>query len=196
MVNRLTSLTVLAVVIALIGACRKMKSDFAMPPGATAPWPPATEQELEDIETKLGVRLPPEYRQFLAEINGLNSGYPILAVSHYNDRAHCEDFYDLCVLYTVSPSSHTEARLLECQDDYGFSKRVPKRFMIIGRSFGEDQFCISLSGHDRGWVYHWYKLDAEPEQWETNSEEFLTPLAKSFNTFWSRIVAPPESHWK
>jgi len=45
---------------------------------ATTPDKPATEQQLEDVERSIGVRLPPSYRAFLREFGGGTYGYIVV----------------------------------------------------------------------------------------------------------------------
>lgn len=198
-ISRLASVAAVCIALALPGAegCSKMRTNkFSIPRGAKTPYMPATEDEINEIEERLGVRLPQDYRDFLLTVGGLQSSYPILGVETYNARAKRNQLEDLQVLWTASKNADEFVYLLNRQADFEFDTRVPKRFIAIGRTFGEDQYCMSLSGPDRGHVYQWFRYDGELDEEEKKSERWLFHISNSFRTFWDRIRVSTEDDWK
>jgi len=178
--------------------CSKMGGNrFKVPHGAYAPYDKATEEEVREIEVGRHIRLPEDYRQFLLQVNGIRMADELsqLVFSLRDPKGGTIRKFDVYELYTVSKNAKEVDRILERQHDYHFDVRVPNRFLLIGRTSGPEQICISLSGPDCGAVYYWSAPDVPSwEEAERNSEEWLTFLAPNFSEYWSLLrLWQPES---
>lgn len=166
---------------------------FPIPQGVKRPWKPATEEEVQELEQKLGTRLPEDYRAFLKTVNGIKAYNPVLVVPVPNPRR--KEFSLLVKLFTVSREADPIENLLEEQTDYRFNERVPKRFLNIGSNWGVGGYCISLSGPDSGQVYLWSPPDTTIDV-ELDSEDYLLLIASSFHEFWSKARIERENDFE
>jgi hypothetical protein len=173
------------ILLVAIEGCSKMASaPFSVPPEIEHPWNPATEVDVQEVERKLGVRFPDDYREFLMSINGIIGEHDHLVVYEDDDA----DPWYVRGLHSISPDAPDYVRLLDRQHDCRFDVRAPKRLVVIGRTLGWDLICMSVSGRDRGCVYGWYEPEVDiPSQLEPDSMDHLSLLGGTFREFWSKL---------
>jgi len=167
---------------------RTSNSGFIVPEGVEHPWKPATEQEVREVESKLGMPLPDDYRGFLKTVNGVWAVSPMLEIPMKTRNGEDDEPWVVGKLYSISKDAEEHDFLLSHQQAYQFDQRVPKRFIIIGGTFGTDQICMSLAEPDRGKVFYWVPSgEGNEEPWEENTTKYLWPAASSFREFWSKL---------
>jgi len=166
--------------------------DFTALQGVERSYKPATENEVRDVERKLGVRFPDDYRDFLKSINGISSISDNTSVDlevPMKTRIGTDDEpWAINSLYSISSVAEPHDQLIAYQQAYRFNKRVPERYVIIGGTFGPDKLCLSCAAPDHGKVYFWLPDDGSNEQTsEEPTVKGLWPAADSFLEFWSKL---------
>ncbi len=140
------------------------------------PYGPLSEESLRKLERKIGVMLPPDYREFLRRYNGGRpepDGFWIEKGS-YSSGVH--QFYGL----------HDGPAWLSI-DTYAGPERygVPEGLLPIGDDGIGNFICIGLVGEGRGAIYF---IDHEIHPYaEPDSFEGVTEVAGSFSEFLSRL---------
>jgi cell wall assembly regulator SMI1 len=139
-------------------------------------FPAASPDEIEKVESELGVELPDDYRSFLQRTNGgdlednflppeADAGARYLYSAGPNDD---DDIFDLVTAATFySPQSPSDA---EIDPDY----------LPIGEDDGGNVICLKVRGDDRGATYFWAH-DAF-----ANTDPFKR-LADSFGDFFEAL---------
>jgi hypothetical protein len=114
-------------------------------------WDPIGEDQLAQLERDLGVRFPPDYRDFLLHFNG---GYwsHLVASRVVRPSRFVDD-----VVVTSSFGIVTDERF--GADDLRnnaevFSGRIPETFVPIAHCWG-DLVCIDVGSDDYGKVFYW-----------------------------------------
>ena len=105
-----------------------------------------SEREIITIETRLGAHLPEMYRQFLWEYNG---GVPTPDVIDVDGMPGSPT--DVQVFFGIDrliKSSNIDWNLAT------FAERIDRRLLPIACDSGNNLFCISLHGGDRGRVLY------------------------------------------
>jgi hypothetical protein len=122
-----------------------------LPVGFTEAMPPAS-GELAELEARLGVTLPDDYRNFLQEQNG---GY--LDENFLPPEANASVRY----LYSAGPNDHEHIDDLESAfhsfylPDVDLEYRLRTGMLPIGEDEGGNRICLRVSGEDRGSVWFW-----------------------------------------
>jgi hypothetical protein len=132
-------------------------------------------EDLQSFESRYGISLPKEYKQFLLQHNG---GKP--TPRRYKTRdgritsswmwvypldEMIKDFETLCV-----------------------GGMIPRNLLPIGLDPRRNRICISLYGQDQGVVYHW---DLDSEEGEVKpSYDHMHPIADSFSAFLDGLFIP------
>lgn len=119
--------------------------------------PPAGARRVDALQARFGW-LPPEYREFLLELNGGKPAAPRFRVGNGWSRIHY--FYGLGTGFAYSD---IEDGLVT------FAGRIPERMIPVAADPGGNQLLLSLAGEDRGVVYFWdheeeYRNEDEPER--------------------------------
>ena len=170
-------------------------AEYIVPVGIERTFPPGTEGEIREAEQSLGQAFPEDYRDFLRSVNGIQSHSATSSVNMevaMKTRTGQEDEpWGINMLYTLCKSAEPHCQLLTHQRAYGFDQRVPRRYIIIGCTFGMDQLCLSLAAPDCGQVYFWCPGDFPPGPYEPTTKK-LWPVAKSFREFWSLLRVAPD----
>ncbi|MGC1273611.1 MAG: SMI1/KNR4 family protein [Planctomycetaceae bacterium] len=138
-------------------------------------FPLPTEADVEALETRIGVALPPEYRRFLLEYNGgwfrdhdleLPEGVP-------QDHLEC--------LYGIG-ANHESAELGQPSDMALFDDNDPPQIVIIG--YTSFNFLIILGVHPE--TYGAVFLKTFPTRFSKTDEEWFF-LNDSLEEFFGRI---------
>ena len=144
--------------------------------------PPASEKDLISFETSIGCRLPEDYRQFLATINGgsVNDDRFTITVS--------DSVPSLCSIGGL-------AELIENRDCYQLSeRRIPSELLWIADTHFSHAFCIGLTKEYRGKIYFWDNDNEPGSSWDGRLETAgnITLLANSFTEFIAGLETPKE----
>lgn len=129
--------------------------------------PPITEADLDAFESRLGQRLPADYRQFMLSQNG---GRPIPNYLPSNPNVGIGVFFCL----TSDDQDDSMAQMLDV-----YSDRYPPRMLPIAESAGGNLICLSLTGDDENSVYFW-EHEMESDEGEPPREDNLEKIADSF----------------
>lgn len=147
------------------------------------------ESEVAAFEGKLGVRLPEDYRRFLAECNGGCHGGSWV----YTDGAGNPSEADIDVHHVYGLREESYLRL----PPNGWWRAegvLPRELLeIMDDSFG-NLICIALSGLHRGRVFFWLLDDPDPEDWDgrIESSSAIQPIADTFAEFIERLAPEDE----
>lgn len=127
---------------------------------------PATEEDVLDLERRLGRELPREYRGFLLQHNG---GKPH---SRVFDMPMLNDVDEIGYLYGINVSQYYDlSYMLEI-----YQGRIPDTLLPVADDPGGNQICISLGKDDLGAIYFWdHELEFEGSA--------ATRIADSFDAF-------------
>jgi len=113
--------------------------------------PPIGENDIDELEQKLGVTLPPDYRAFLLRTNG---GRPVP-----EDAFGDEDTGSMMnMFYAVK---HERISFTIAQEKRAFRSRIPEDLLPIGDDAGGSQICIGIGPDNYGKVYFWRMYDEE-----------------------------------
>lgn len=132
--------------------------------------PPAEPEAIHDIEERLGVTLPEDYRGFLEAQNG---GYL---------EPNTVDGATVRQLFSAGPTPVEMLRDIETVLEWyapepGLDEEgPPEGFLPIGADDFGNLVCLNVDAGDRGAVYHWRHEVA-------NESESLQRLADSFTGF-------------
>ena len=170
-------------------------AEYILPDGLERTFPPATDDEIRAAEALFGQAFPEDYRAFLRSFNGIQSisatAMVNLEVAMKTRTGQEDEPWAIHTLYTLSKTAEPHYQLLTHQRAYAFNQRVPRRYIIIGRTFGMDQLCLSLAVPDCGHVYFWCPYDFPPGPYEPTTDQ-LWSVAKSFREFWSLLRVAPD----
>lgn len=137
---------------------------------------PAHPGAIEQVESRLGIELPQDYRRFLQTTNGgvpksnflppeANASARYLYSAGPNDDEYLEDLESIAHLYSADGEVDDET--------------LPG-FLPIGEDDGSNLVCLKVTGEDYGAVYFWSHEMSEPEQ-------AYTRIADSFEEFFDRL---------
>jgi len=113
--------------------------------------PPIEEKDIVELEHKLGVTLPADYRAFLLRTNG---GRPTPEES-FGD----EEFGSMMAMFYAA--KHEDITVNIAQEQYAFNERIPEDLLPIGEDRGGSQICIGIGQGNFGKVYFWSMDDEE-----------------------------------
>lgn len=131
---------------------------------------PLREGRIEEIERKIGARLPESYRRFLRQFNGGVPSPDVIEVDGLPGNPT-----DVQVLFGIDGAIESN-NLLWHKD--AFSNRLPARLLPIACDSGGNLFCLSLADKNFGAVVY---VDFEP----TDPAQYA--VASNFDLFLSRI---------
>jgi hypothetical protein len=148
-----------------------------------------TQQDIADLESKIGFPLVEDYRTFLEEWNGgmFRDGASFLLQDFLDDEDACDwgNVSEMFGLYDGTDGFD----LRQASSGYGFRDDVPPEYIVIGHDFALAQVCISVGGNDRGRVYYWDPGEAWPTRnAPPQGRQGLRPVAPSFVRFWDQLV--------
>jgi hypothetical protein len=133
---------------------------------------------IEVLETRLGLRLPDDYRHFLLTFNGgrpTPGDFVDKRDASIAESFHVDWLYGMC---EGDPDIDLERHIMT------FKGRMPGNIIPIGSDSCGNQVCVSASGDDCGVVYFWeMEKEADPDEGETPSYDNLGWVADSFADF-------------
>lgn len=132
---------------------------------------PLSDAQLQEVEERIGVKLPEQYRRFLQTQNG---GRP--SPDHFDFRERPGQGSIVDFLYGVG----VHRRPLELERRALKTENLPGDLMEIGMDPGGSQICIGISGERLGKVYFW--AGATPHRAYPNLVGALL-VADSFDEF-------------
>jgi len=136
--------------------------------------PPIEEKDVAELERKLGVTLPPDYRAFLLRTNG---GRPTP-----EDAFGDEEFGSILdMFYAVK---HEEPYSTICHQQRASRNRIPEDLLPIGYDAGSNEVCIGIGPDNYGKVYFWSMDDEEDlEEGEKPDYRNVYLLTETFDEF-------------
>src|SRR5271156_3675440 len=120
------------------------------------------------VEERLGIKLPPEYREFLLQYNTARPA----------DNVYRTDKVTTSISYFFGVSSD-KGKDLVIQNQTVFANRLPKRMLAIAYAGGGNLVCLRTSD---GSVYLW-DHEREAGEGEEARYENMARLASSFSEF-------------
>ncbi len=131
-----------------------------------------SDEDIRELEDRIGIRLPGDYKAFLVKYNGGRPrprAFPIEGLAN-NPFGVVLDFFGI------------DDPVESCNLDWNFEVhrgRVPVNLFPIACDDGGDLICLSLLGHDTGSVLFWdyHNEPSEP------SYENVYKIAASFSEF-------------
>jgi len=142
---------------------------------------PLLESEVAKFESEVGYSLPPDYREFLKEMNGGVVGAENEELGFYFFNMFSKWMTLTCgELFGLNKDDASvcprKARTL-------FKGRIPDRLLVIGQDFSGDQICIGLSPEIRGAVFLWlheYEADLSQDDRMPNNMSYVAYSFRSF----------------
>lgn len=127
-------------------------------------YPNLTEEQISDVEKKIGVSFPLEYKNFLLDQNG---GYPKVCEFDLPDGSNSSTVNHFYSIGEMPSNLYKRNRFLEDDAD----------FMTIGDDSAGNQILLRVKGENIGELYF---LDHDVDAEEENSMHFL---AEDLNEF-------------
>jgi hypothetical protein len=137
----------------------------------------ATESQLTAFEEQMGTRLPPDYRNFLLENNG---------VELLNQSFFVQDLDQEIKLQALFGLHNTSSRgltlnhwLTEYEDELGPDT------LLIGKDRGGNFLLYTVAGEDQG-IYYWDTRNFFPQSTDGNGNTYF--VAESFTDFCNSLM--------
>jgi hypothetical protein len=145
--------------------------------------PPAPSSTLEQFESKIGQRLPEDYRDFLVRCNGGYAGGAVVFQGP-TPEGHAAD---ACPNHIGGFRGEDYFSLVAAYENYQTEEaRIPKALLwIMDDPFG-NAICVGLTGPHRGRVYFWdHENEPDSQAWDGEVETAgnIDLLANSFTAF-------------
>jgi len=136
--------------------------------------PPADSAQIEEVEDRLGVTLPGDYKDLLMRNNGgYLQGNTLTPGSDYSIRQ----------LFSAGVVDDPDVEDLESQATFYHEHAdfpIPADLLPIGEDEGGNVICLKTSEDDNGAIYFWTH-DAPAD------DDGLTRIADSFSQFFERL---------
>jgi SMI1-KNR4 cell-wall len=131
-----------------------------------------SEVEIGQVESRLSIHLPQDYKNFLLSHNGGRTEPWMM----FNIQGNESDSHAIAgFFFGIGGDGNID---LEANRRV-YSDRVPENILPIASDPGGNLLCISVSGEDEGKLYFWTH-EEECEEGETPSYENLYPVADNF----------------
>lgn len=112
-----------------------------------------TENQVSELETEIGIKIPPKYRSFLLEHNG---GQPVPDV--VNVEGFAGEDTDVSIFFGINRDKETSNIKWNMEV---FSDRIPvKEYLPIACDSGGNIFTVSIN-NGQGESIHYFELDNE-----------------------------------
>lgn len=144
--------------------------------------PPLTLDDIAVLERLLGFPLPADYAAFLIRFNG---GSPTPSTVPIRDWPQGGNEDDVRMLYRIGSEPRVDTYDLRWNIDC-YAGRIPEGLLPIADNGGGDQFCMWLTGDERGTVVFW---DHEAEHYPPTCAN-VHRIAPSFTGFLERMGDP------
>lgn len=150
---------------------------------------PLAEADVQAAEQVLGVKFPPDYREFLLSVNG---GYPEPDGFdiHWAAGQSCgDDWRRTAMSWFYAIGDESVGNLLKV-NHVDFAGRLPPETLAIASDAGGNQLLLALGGPHAGKVLLWIK-DHEASDGETPGYDNVGFVADSFEDFIQNRLTPP-----
>ncbi len=143
--------------------------------------PPITSADIESVESRIGIRLPADYKAFLLKYNGgrpTPNAFPIEGLAN-------NPFGGIQVFFGIDDPIDS------CNLDSNYeivSGSLPTNLLAIACNGGGDLICLSLYGDDAGAVLFW---DSHHDQPYEPNYDHVYKIADSFPEFLESIQEVP-----
>ena len=147
------------------------------------------EEDLWQVENRLGCSLPPDYREFLRDYGC----YELYSFFRCSCRSNLV-WEGIALFYGVIPENSSPFPfdltfdLLEIFE--GLDSFKPKELLPIGGDSGANEICLVISGEDVGKVFYWNR----GQVWSTTDIHDLCLVSNSFDEFMSSLKT--EEEWE
>ena len=147
------------------------------------------EEDIIDLERKLGHKIPADYKQFLLDYNG-GAPKPDCHDVQGTEHTMIGDFIGIRSFYSIGGPENESEYIKSCEETGGlvkytkegwikvkecysiesncsvYHRRMPENFLPIGCDEGDNQVCISLYGKDEGTIWYWdHEGEIIPSGW-------------------------------
>ncbi len=144
----------------------------------TKSFPLVAENEIDQAATRLGIKLPADYRSFLLNQNG---GKPSpnefqMQISSPNNKGILTRLFGICKDDRYDLESVAKR----------YQGRVPKYLLAIGQDPGGNLICLAVSGVNANKIFFW-EHEEEAEEGEPPTEKNLTLIANNFASFVAQL---------
>jgi len=140
--------------------------------------PALTASDLDDLERRLSIKLPDDYRQFLIRQNG---GRPVSPVFTFVESSRGPTDSSVAWFLSVHQGKYSNFE----KDFRNFKvvqRRMPDNLVPIAHDPFGNEICMSFSGDDRGAIYFWdHESEADEGEEPTYNNCYL--IAKSLTEF-------------
>ena len=134
--------------------------------------PSLTDQDIDSLESRIGSKLPVEYRHFLLRHNGGRPTPNAFPIEGFPDNP----FGVIQVFFRVNGSLESSNAIWNWEVGRG---RMPSNLLPIACDDGGDLICLSLFGEDAGAVLFWDFYGESPEPSYSN----VYRIARTFAEF-------------
>jgi cell wall assembly regulator SMI1 len=134
--------------------------------------PPATPEQIDELQRRVGAPLPADYRGYLAEQNG--------GRLDNNDEA-------VNTVYGLGDDVPDWANMDDALDAY--AGRVPAWLLPVAEDEYGNVFALSLRPEDNGSVWFW-DHEEESDEGEPPAEDNIERKADTWTGFLSRLTPP------
>jgi len=135
-------------------------------------YPPLIKADIAELERKLGISFPFDYKNFLLAHNG---GHP--TPDSFSIKGEAEGSKSMIQGFFGIQAGEYD-NLFDTMQRY--HSRVPANFLPIAYDPGGNLICLSVAGEDMGKVYFW-DHEEEAEEGEPPSYDNVYFVADSFN---------------
>lgn len=142
-------------------------------------FPPITEQEIIEFESKYGVQLPKSYKRFLLLNNGGKTEKRRFKTVDGKITSSAKLFLPI--------SNETDLNLQSFYEKYCIKKIIPSHLIPIAIDPNESLICLSIKEQDK--VYY-CDMDYFEEDGNVLLEENIRLVSDNFNSFLNNLYKP------
>ena len=142
---------------------------------------PVSDGEIDAVESRLGVKLPPDYRKHLLAHNGGRPEPDGFDITWDHDCPAAEDWRTSCMGWFLAVGDMKHSNLYE-YNAITFKGRIPADTLAIAHDAGGNLILLALAGIHAGKVLFWVK-DYEVEDGEVPSYDNIGLLAENLRGF-------------
>lgn len=164
---------------------------------------PVLPQEILEIESILGARLPEDYREFVQKY-GWSYFSPLVAIQPIEKPPAGlwpDEETNYLPIAAFFGGKHDRMGLLDYVRSGPFKDFYPKHMLSIADDLSLNEYLLAVDGEHKNKVFFWfYDGFIEPDYYLNNNEELpadwqyknMTLVANSFSDLLSRIILDPE----
>lgn len=135
--------------------------------------PPASPEQIDQLERRIGTSLPADYRQYLAEQNGGR-------LENNNEAAK--------TVFGLGDELPDYTNMADMLDTY--AGRVPAWLLPVAQDEYGNLFAVSLRPEDNGSLWFW-DHEEEADEGEPPAEDNIQRKADSWSQFLNQLTPPP-----